>query len=464
MSHDDSVNQIEYSNQAHRKNIPVNNLIEQENQHHSIHNQSELLLPDNIASLSSVDFIESVREDSVDNSIKINNHHNNNSSDDNNGSANRTNYDIVSEIEIETEHTLLVNTRSSSSKNKLLSNDNKLNNTTDLNTQIKFRGNHRKSHTKQANVRRLDDTTITAISGALAGFLSGVMVCPLDVTKTRLQVQGLNGAENPYYKGILGTMNTIVKDEGVRGLYKGLVPILLGYFPTWTIYFSVYEFSKDFYPRLFPSSDFVSHSCSAITAGAVSTTLTNPIWVVKTRLMLQSNLGPYSTQYKGTMDAFQCIWNQEGIRAFYRGLVPSLLGLFHVAIHFPVYEKLKLKFNCYSLKDNTSSRDHSEIHLPNLIAASSVSKMIASGLTYPHEILRTRMQLRPSTDYGRGTGTYAIEVEKKIIPLIKTTYKNEGIRGFYSGFTANLLRTVPASAITLVSFEYVRNKLSAFYF
>ncbi|KAK5778329.1 NAD+ transporter PWA37_000421 [Arxiozyma heterogenica] len=462
MPHDDSINQIKYSNQPSRQHIPVNNRIEQENQHNNISSQPEVFLPNGIASLSSDDIIESTKENFTNKSTNINNQHDNNSSDKE--STNNTDYDIVSEIEIETEHTLLVNTKSSSSKNKLLSNDSNFNESIDLNRQITVYGNKGESYTKPENVRRLDDTTITAISGALAGFLSGIMVCPLDVTKTRLQVQGLDGAENPYYKGVVGTMNTIVKDEGIKGLYKGLIPILLGYFPTWTIYFSVYEFSKDFYPRLFPGSDFVSHSCSAITAGAVSTTLTNPIWVIKTRLMLQSNLGPYSTQYYGTIDAFRCIWNQEGIRAFYRGLVPSLLGLFHVAIHFPVYEKLKLKFKCYSLKDNNVNRGHSEIHLPNLIAASSVSKMIASGLTYPHEILRTRMQLKSSNNFGKKRGNYAIEVEKKLIPLIKTTYRNEGIRGFYSGFTANLLRTVPASAITLVSFEYVRNKLSAFYF
>lgn len=59
---------------------------------------------------------------------------------------------------------------------------------------------------------------------------------------------------------------------------------------------------------------------------------------------------------------------------------------------------------------------------------------------------------------------YTMEVKNKIIPLIKTTYRNEGIKDFYSGFTANLLRTVSASAFTLVSFEYIRNKLSTFHF
>lgn len=295
----------------------------------------------------------------------------------------------------------------------------------------------------------LNQTQIVAISGALAGFLSGIIVCPLDVTKTRLQAQGLQATENPYYKGIFGTMSTIVRDEGATGLYKGIVPIVLGYFPTWMIYFSVYEFSKKSFKGLFPYSEFMSHSFSAITAGAVSTTLTNPIWVVKTRLMSQSNLGSYPTRYRGTLNAFSVIYKQEGIKAFYRGLVPSLLGLFHVAIHFPVYEELKVKLNCYSQNDN--SCNNSSINLKNLIMASSLSKMIASIITYPHEILRTRMQLRTNLP---------TKIHHKLIPLIKNTYYREGFIGFYSGFAANLFRTVPASAITLVSFEYVRNHLS----
>ncbi|CCK70612.1 NAD+ transporter KNAG_0E03550 [Huiozyma naganishii CBS 8797] len=297
----------------------------------------------------------------------------------------------------------------------------------------------------------LNDAKVTAVSGALAGFISGIMVCPLDVTKTRLQAQGLQAAtENPYYKGIFGTMSTIVKDEGVRGLYKGLVPIILGYFPTWMIYFSVYEYSKNVYPKLFPYSDFISHSCSAITAGAVSTTVTNPIWVIKTRLMLQTNAQDQLTHYKGTLDAFRCIWRQEGLRAFYTGLVPSLLGLFHVAIHFPVYEKLKIHFRCYSIARDSKGQQYYTINLPNLIMASSVSKMVASVLTYPHEILRTRMQLKADLPTN---------IHHKLLPMIRNTYKYEGWRAFYSGFTANILRTVPASAITLVSFEYVRNNM-----
>ena len=298
----------------------------------------------------------------------------------------------------------------------------------------------------------LSPAQLTALSGALSGFISGIIVCPLDVTKTRLQAQGLQTGENLYYRGVVGTMRTIVRDEGVRGLYKGLVPIVLGYFPTWTIYFSVYERSKPLYSAWLPQWDFAANSCSAITAGAASTILTNPIWVVKTRLMLQSNMGESITHYRGTIDAFVKIVQQEGPRALYAGLVPSLLGLLHVAIHFPVYEKLKSKLGCYEVHvDPHTGEAHQELSVKRLIAASSLSKMVASLITYPHEILRTRMQLKSDLPS---------RIQHRLVPMIKTTYRNEGFMAFYSGFTANLLRTVPASAVTLVSFEYFRNHLA----
>ncbi|SCV05971.1 LANO_0H19218g1_1 [Lachancea nothofagi CBS 11611] len=304
--------------------------------------------------------------------------------------------------------------------------------------------------------RNFEDTEITALSGAMAGFLAGVTVCPLDVAKTRLQAQGLRSGSSNYYNGIVGTLSTIVRDESVRGLYKGLVPIIMGYFPTWMIYFTVYERSKKLYPKIFPSFDFISHSMSALTAGSISTILTNPVWVVKTRLMLQTHVDQNSTHYKGTFDAFHKIYTTEGFKTFYAGLLPSLFGLFHVAVHFPIYEKLKIWLHC---TPNASSCEEHNLDLARLIAASSVSKMVASTLTYPHEILRTRMQIKASPLDTKA----AVLKHHGLIRLVQQTYRAEGLRGFYSGFTTNLVRTVPASAITLVSFEYFRkyfNKLN----
>lgn len=318
----------------------------------------------------------------------------------------------------------------------------------------------------------MSDTQIIALSGALAGFIAGVSVCPLDVAKTRLQAQGLTNSSK--YKGITGTLTTILKDEGYKGLYRGLIPIVLGYFPTWMIYFSVYEKAKKIYPNLAKNyygdnySEFLIHSLSAFTAGSVSTSITNPIWVVKTRLMLQTGDGINSFQslsggnrenyYKNTLDAFKKMYKNEGIMVFYSGLIPSLFGLFHVAIHFPVYEKLKKILHCDNFQNQSSNEFNHFTNLTRLITASSLSKMCASTLTYPHEILRTRMQISSLSISSSLNPINSIN-HHNLLNTILNIYQKEGLIGFYSGFTTNLARTVPASAVTLVSFEYISKYL-----
>jgi solute carrier family 25 (mitochondrial folate transporter), member 32 len=100
---------------------------------------------------------------------------------------------------------------------------------------------------------------ITPLCGAGAGIASGIITCPLDVIKTKLQAQGgfamrKNGRISPSsaaYSGMIGTARVIWRDEGLRGLYRGLNPMLLGYLPTWAVYLTVYEKSKDFYETKF---------------------------------------------------------------------------------------------------------------------------------------------------------------------------------------------------------------------
>lgn len=334
---------------------------------------------------------------------------------------------------------------------------------------------------------------LITISGAASGFVAGVVVCPLDVVKTRLQAQGVLSQANedyhrrhpnlevqfkPKYKGFVGAFRTIIHEEGIRGLYRGLVPITIGYLPTWTIYFTVYERAKNFYPQFNRehfgmTMDLFNHFCAALTAGMASSVAVNPIWVVKTRLMIQTGKNstiydsatppqsttaaktevndiknaakPARSYYTGTVDAFRTMYREEGFRVFYLGLVPSLFGLLHVGIHFPVYEKLKRALH--------TDQDDQEGKLWRLIVASSFSKMIASTITYPHEILRTRMQIQADRSDIR------FKSDSKLVDSVLTIYRKEGLRGFYAGYLINLARTVPASAVTLVSFEYFKTYL-----
>ncbi|CAN3354639.1 mitochondrial nicotinamide adenine dinucleotide transporter 1 [Diutina catenulata] len=312
-------------------------------------------------------------------------------------------------------------------------------------------------------LRKCSASQIVSLAGAMSGFLSGVIVCPFDVIKTRMQAAGFTpkpgaqGHGRPLNVNFINIARKIWREEGIRGFYRGLVPITIGYLPTWTIYFSVYERMKNRYPKWLAhhfgiTQPAVSHVLSAVTAGMASSIAVNPIWVVKTRLMIQTGNGhsiptksaahqAKRTYYRGTLDAFRTMYKEEGLPVFYSGLLPSLFGLVHVGIHFPVYEKLKQVFRC-------DIPVHDDGYLVRLIGASAISKMIASSITYPHEIVRTRMQIQAGDHHKVG-----------MVETIKSVFRQDGFRGFYSGYIINLVRTVPASAVTLVSFEYFKTYL-----
>lgn len=101
----------------------------------------------------------------------------------------------------------------------------------------------------------------------------------------------------------------------------------------------------------------MTHITAAMTAGATGTIVTNPLWVIKTRFMVRLHslcLLAHSPQtqeasaadprYRHTIDAIRRIYKTEGIRSFYRGLVPSLFGVSHIAVQFPMYEQLKVYY------------------------------------------------------------------------------------------------------------------------
>ncbi|KAJ2003028.1 hypothetical protein H4R26_003296 [Coemansia thaxteri] len=274
-------------------------------------------------------------------------------------------------------------------------------------------------------------------AGAGAGCVSSVVTCPLDVAKTRLQYQGVlreRYVQLGYrpYKGTADTLRRILAEEGVRGLYRGLAPMLAGYLPTWAIYFAAYEALK---ARLAPALGMDAaavHVLAAMGAGATTSVVTNPIWVLKSRFMTQSAFTEF--RYTGMAHAIRVIANTEGWRGFYKGLGSSLLGVAHVAVQFPLYELLKRRL---------APRDGRALDPPRILLASAAAKMVASTATYPHEVIRTRLQNQVSRPYKyRG-----------IVHAVRLIHAEEGLPAFYRGLPTNLIRTVPASMVTLLTYE-----------
>lgn len=287
------------------------------------------------------------------------------------------------------------------------------------------------------------------VAGAGAGWMTAIVTCPLDVIKVRLQTAFPTSSPqksspkprlclNP--PSVAGLLRSLWRDEGMAGMYRGLTPTLLGYLPSFSIYFSIYHHCKVLIARLRgtdPASDVVAHLASAMLAGGVSNVVTNPLWVVRTRLMAQRS---GEDGYKGAWSAAGKILRGEGPKGLYKGAAASLLGVTHVAVQFPLYEWLKRR-----QQDPSSDTPH----WTHIIIASTLSKLAASTATYPHEVIRSRLQVQRD-----GIPRY-----HGIRHAICKIYKEEGVLSFYRGLQANILRVIPASCVTFVTYEFILHRL-----
>lgn len=213
-----------------------------------------------------------------------------------------------------------------------------------------------------------------------------------------------------------------------------------------------------------------------MTAGASGTILTNPLWVVKTRFMTQ-DAKDGDVRYRHTWDALIRIYREEGPRAFYRGMLPSLFGVAHVAVQFPLYERFKvLSRESWPFPPHRIERtslvltvptlpgpaDGSDIPSSTILLCSSASKMIASIATYPHEVLRTRLQIQKHRLEAAAASSSSSSPAAPFEGIVKTSariVREEGFAGFYRGMGTNLLRTVPSSAVTILTYELLMRRL-----
>ncbi|OQO04703.1 hypothetical protein B0A48_09626 [Cryoendolithus antarcticus] len=303
----------------------------------------------------------------------------------------------------------------------------------------------------------LSPSIIESLAGFTAGVVSTLVVHPFDVVKTRLQIeQSVRTRPGNSWRivktianearlraaGGMGRGGGLDGAQVVRSFYRGLMPNMLGNSVSWGLYFMWYGNIKDLIAaarhtgekRHLSSSDYFLASGIS---GVLTAVFTNPIWVIKTRMLstARSTPGAYRSISHGTYELYKA----EGIRGFYRGLLPSLFGVSHGAIQFMAYEQLK---NYRAL-----SRTGGKGGLTNVdyIYLSAISKMFAGSITYPYQVVRARLQ------------TYDAQTKYKgARDVITQVWRHEGFAGFYKGLGPNMLRVVPSTCVTFLVYENMK--------
>ncbi|KAK4690070.1 hypothetical protein P7C73_g39, partial [Tremellales sp. Uapishka_1] len=290
---------------------------------------------------------------------------------------------------------------------------------------------------------------------------------PLDLVKVRFQLASTSSTtpKPRLGTGVYSALSDAVKVDGWKGLYRGLIPNLVGGAGSWGLYFLFYNVIK----RQMQGDDpayrtsggqhllaaaEASTSCTSVPItrltkpqGALTAMLTNPIWVVKTRVFATPRTDP--SAYRGLWDGLTSIYKTEGLRGLYKGSLLALVGVSNGSIQFAAYEEIKrrrtdIKKRLYE-KEGRSWRVQDE-KLSNFeyILASGSSKLVAIAITYPYQVVRARIQ----------NFTPTAKSPKLSIPTVMSTiYRSEGILAFYKGLGTNALRILPGTCTTFVVYE-----------
>ncbi|TDH74391.1 uncharacterized protein CCR75_005089 [Bremia lactucae] len=247
----------------------------------------------------------------------------------------------------------------------------------------------KRSSASTSTGKKLSPAVSALFSGAVAGVVADTILHPLDVVNLRMKIQQ---QPSPEYSGILRSVRTILKEEGVRGYFGGLGTTLLASPVCTALYFGAYETIKASAAPLVPEEHRGAvYFAAGAASEAIISTLSVPTELIKSRLQLGRNprkasggVVTYTQNYRGTAHAVNSIIRSEGLRGLYAGYSACLsVDTFFSAFSFLFYETFKKKY-----QNHLGSR---KLNSAESLGLGAVAGGIAAFLTNPLDVITVRL-------------------------------------------------------------------------
>lgn len=272
-------------------------------------------------------------------------------------------------------------------------------------------------------------------AGAVAGISEILVMYPLDVVKTRMQLQ-VAGGSGPQYSGVVDCLKQIVAKEGASRLYKGISSPVLMEAPKRATKFACNDEFQKIYKDLFGVEKLTQplSILSGASAGCVEAFVVVPFELVKIRLQ------DVSSSYKGPVDVVRQIIAKEGTLALYNGLESTLWrhGVWNAGYFGIIFQVRSLLPKAQSKAQQTR----------NDLIAGTIGGTIGSMMSTPFDVVKSRIQ---NTAVVAGT----VRKYNWSWPSLFVINKEEGFKALYKGFVPKVLRLGPGGGILLVVFTGV---------
>ncbi|XP_051142363.1 peroxisomal nicotinamide adenine dinucleotide carrier-like [Andrographis paniculata] len=339
----------------------------------------------------------------------------------------------------------------------------------------------------------MSNAIVNGIAGAGGGIVAQIITYPLQTVNTRQQTERVSekSSGSSPAASTLVQLFQVVRNEGLGGLYSGLKPSLLGTAASQGIYYSFYQAFKNKAEDIARankrkgrgdgSPGMFSWLLVAALAGSVNVLLTNPIWVLVTRMqthtqaerkiaeakreallkeysknvLLKSSLSEELAELDsvkprpyGTCQAACEVYNESGIAGFWKGIIPTLIMVCNPSIQFMIYESLLKRLRARRAAGRKGSIN---ITAMEIFLVGAMAKLGATVCTYPLLVVKSRLQAKQEIG-----GNVSLRYSGTLDAILKMI-RYEGIGCFYKGMRTKIVQSVfAASVLFMVKEELVK--------